>query len=485
VLALVPLPFLIAAALALAGPDRIGLLAHLLDPAILAAALVVQAVVLAWRVFAAGDAWRRGAGAVRSRRLVVGVVAAIVVLAPSLTGLYLTQVARDAAAAIYQTESVWHPTQKPPPDPDHDFGPSVAVPTESPAPPDSRFTVLLIGVDSGPGRSTSLTDTMIVASLDPVANTVSMVSVPRDTVDVPLPDGRVYRSKINSLAAYARLHPEQFPGAASGQAVLAAALGELLGVRIDGWAQVNLPNFVRVVDAIGGIDVSVRKGFCDAGYDEYGLNGFAITPGRYHFDGDQALAYARVRKAAGESDFTRAGRQQEIVVAVRDRVLAGGFLVDPAGFIRSLGALVSTSLSPDELIAHIEPLTKVPRDRIYRAVIEHPLVKGLLDPVRGSIQEPDIAAIRALAAGAFPAAGSDPTGVDPIPDDPGGATISTLPPVTCTVPSVTPEPTLPPTPAPTDSPAPTSDPSPEPSTTPKPGGGQPTPSPSPVATSPT
>jgi LytR_cpsA_psr family len=75
-------------------------------------------------------------------------------------------------------------------------------------------------------------------------------------------------------------------------------------------------------------------------------NGFAIVPGRYHFNGDEALAYARVRKAVGENDFTRAGRQQEIVVAARDRVVSGGFLNDPTGFLQAMGQLVTTGLSP-------------------------------------------------------------------------------------------------------------------------------------------
>ena len=62
-----------------------------------------------------------------------------------------------------------------------------------------RVTGLIIGVDSGVGRNTYLTDTMIVVSLDPVGKTVSMVSIPRDMVDVPFADGRKYRGKINSL----------------------------------------------------------------------------------------------------------------------------------------------------------------------------------------------------------------------------------------------------------------------------------------------
>ena len=125
-----------------------------------------------------------------------------------------------------------------------------------------------------------------------------MASIPRDMVDVPLPDGRKYRGKINGLVSYARWHPSKFPGSKDGQSVLTAALGTLLDLKIDYWAQVNLGGFVYLVDSVGGVNINVTDGFCDPRYKEYGIKGFNITPGRYHMDGEAALAYARVRKAA-------------------------------------------------------------------------------------------------------------------------------------------------------------------------------------------
>ena len=124
--------------------------------------------------------------------------------------------------------------------------------------------MLLVGVDAGVGRRTFLTDTMIVVSLDPVAGTVSMLSIPRDMVDVPLPDGTVFPAKINGLVSWARHNPGQFPGAdGRGYDVLMGALGTLLDVRIDLYAQVTLGGFVSVVDRLGGVDVNVRRAFCD------------------------------------------------------------------------------------------------------------------------------------------------------------------------------------------------------------------------------
>jgi LCP family protein required for cell wall assembly len=284
-----------------------------------------------------------------------------------------------------------------------------------------------------------------------------MVSIPRDMVDVPLPDGRKFRGKINGLVSFARHHPKQFPGSnGDGQDVLMGALGTLLGLKIDHFAQVNLQGFINVVNKLGGVDVDVADGFCDPTYHEYGYpNGFAISTGRHHLNGNQALAYARVRKAAGESDFTRAARQQELLSAVRDRVKAGGFLSDPIGLIRALGQTVTTNI-PRRLVPDLaEVASRVGRKQTYRAVIGHPLVKPGYD-ARGSIQIPDVKAIRALAAKLFPAPGERPVAKYQVPASTGrvsGSGVSNC--AGAPKPRATPRPTPRPTPKPTAKPKPT------------------------------
>jgi LCP family protein required for cell wall assembly len=461
VLALPPLAILVLAIVAIASPDRLTRLAELLNPGVIAGILLVEVALLAWRLGAVADAFRRGNGAPRGRLAALSAIGLAFVIVPSVYAAYLTEVAREAAISVFSAvETPWQPPLSdgtgPRQVPDENIGPPDVI--FSPPPQLGRFTMLLIGVDSGPGRTSALTDTMIVASLDPVAGSVSMISVPRDMVDVPLPDGQVYRSKVNSLMAFANQHPKLFPGAPSGQSVLAATLGRLLGVQVDGWAEVNLPGFVRVVDAIGGIDITVHDGFCTPIYREYGMNGFAVVPGRYHFNGDEALAYARVRKAAGESDFTRAGRQEELVVAARDRVVSGGLLTDPAGFIQAMGQLVTTSVAPETLAQYVGAASTITRDRIFRQVIQPPLVHSSPGDPRGSIQVPDLVGIHKLGVAAFPPAGTVPVGVATIPLDDGGTKISTLPPVRCYAPPPTPKPTPVPTPRPSAQPSATPEP---------------------------
>ncbi len=476
---------LLVAVLAIAeGPTSVA--ARLIDPAILAVLFVLQAVLLVWRLVALGAVRRIAPLRRTATTLVAAVVAVAIIAGPQLVAGALTLDARSAALEIFQpadSGSAWVPTETAPPvaSDDPNFGLATPTPSPSASPSDSgapspsptpgtgegRINVLLIGVDAGVGRSTWLTDSMIVASLDPVGGMISMASVARDTVDVPLPDGRLYRGKINSLVSYANWHPKEFPGSKSGESVLAAALGTLLGLKIDMWAEVSLGGFVAVVDSVGGINIKVNDAFCDPTYDEYGMNGFGIATGWYHMNGQQALAYARIRHAAGESDFTRAARQQELIAALRDRLLGGGFLNDPGALLTSLGGMMRTNITPSFIADWIDVASKVQRTSTYRVVIGHPLVKPGYDK-RGSIQLPDVPAIREMASRLFPAAGRAPTGFATMPAAGSGSTKKPSNATTCGLPTPTPKATPKPTAAPSGTDTPTPTPTVEPTPTPTP-----------------
>ena len=400
-------------AVLVATTDRLSLAASLIDPGIVGGILVLEAVFLGWRLIAVVSSMIDRSFPRFALADVVGLVLvlALAIVPQASLGL-VTYAAQQTEVAVFD------PDQFPSAEPSPTDGPASPSPGESvvasaspspsgPAQP-PRVTVLLIGVDSGVGRNTAATDTMIVASLDPVAGTVSMVSIPRDMVDAPLPRGGTFRPKINGLVSYVRWNPSQFPGYnGKGQAVLAYSLGKMLGVHIDYYAQVDLGGFVQAVNAVGGIDVSVDHAICDARYDEYGFNGYSIGAGRHHMNGNAALAYARIRKAAGESDFTRAGRQQQVVVALKDKVVRGGFLEDPLGLLRAIGETVKTNIPPS-VVRELAPLaSKIGAKDIYRSVVSSPLVRSGFD-ARGSIQLPNIARIAALGGALFTPVGTRP-----------------------------------------------------------------------------
>ncbi len=417
-------PILIALAAAVfigltSSPTRIA--ASLLDSGVLWGLMAFQAFLLIWRLLAVGSSLTApGLPRLRAFDALPIVLLLFVVIAPQAYAAYGTEITRETADEVFQDEPspvvAAGPSVAPEPDPSFlipadpsasaDPGASVS---PSPTPVDQRINALVVGADAGVGRSTYLTDTMIVVSLDPNTGTVSMVSVPRDMVDVPLADGRKYSAKINGLVAYARHHPKQFPGSSGkGFDVLQGALGKLLGLDIPYYAAVDLGGFVSIVNTLGGVDVNVERSFCDPHYKEYGYkHGFSITAGRHHLNGNQALAYARVRKPNGESDFTRAARQQEVLTGMRDTIERGGFLNDPIGLLKAIGKTVSTNIPRKKLPDLADAAAKVDRSHIYRAVITHPLVKSGFDR-RGSIQLPVIKSIRRLADDLFPVDGSLP-----------------------------------------------------------------------------
>lgn len=462
------------------------LAASLLSSEVIWGLIAAQGLFLVWRLLAVGSSLFDPALPRPGRRDAIPIaILLVVMIAPQAYAGYATEVAREAADEIFVEPSpvAVLPSAEPEPDPSNL---ATAVPTPSMSPSMSpspsaevapRINGLIIGVDAGVGRNTYLTDTMIVVSLDPTTQTVSMVSIPRDMVDVPLADGRSFRGKINGLVSYARHHPKQFPGSdGTGFDVLMGALGTLLEIPITYYATVNLGGFVKVVDTLGGVDVTVARAFCDPTYDDgYGFNnGFSITAGRHHLNGNQALAFARVRKASGESDFTRAARQQEVLSGIRESIVHGGFLNDPVGLLRAIGKTVTTNVPRKILPDLADMASQVGREQTYRAVVTHPLV-GSGNDSRGSIQIPDVKAIRKLAAKLFPTDGSMPDAKYALKAATGSVKGSG---VGSCAPKPTPKPTAKPTPKPTAKP--TAKPSATPEATPSPTP-EPTPTPEPSA----
>ena len=168
--------------------------------------------------------------------------------------------------------------------------------------------------------------------------------------------------------------------------------------------------FIHMVDAVGGVDITVARPIDDPGYDGFGAGGrgWSITKGRHHLDGVNALAYARSRKSAGESDFTRAGRQQQIIVALKNAATDGGSVFwELPGLLDAVGDSIRTDLPVERLPQLAVAIDEMGSGGITRAVIRHPLVRSV-DTRYGSSLQPDLAAIRAVAAKLFPPPGGSP-----------------------------------------------------------------------------
>ena len=224
-----------------------------------------------------------------------------------------------------------------------------ATPVATPETATSRINILLTGIDSSEIRAHALTDTLIVLTVDPATGKAAMISVPRDVARFEMWNGRMFSGKINSLLTYANNHPAEYPE--GGLPTLIHELGFLLGVPIHYYAAVDLQGFVRLVDDVGGVTIDNPRAIDDPGYGGWtdGRIGFRLSAGVHKLDGQTALAYARSRKGSGDNDFTRARRQQQLLVALRDRLTDPSLLVKLPSIITSASSILRTNFPQDRV----------------------------------------------------------------------------------------------------------------------------------------
>jgi len=399
---LLGLPAAVLGWLVLAAAARGGqVLTELLDVRVLLAIILLNLALLGWRAIAIYQAHvaREAPG---RRRWTTWVTAALLVttlgmhLVPAwyatATIDTLTVVSRGGGGGggiLNAPKDLLEPlpSRTPPPAPYQE-------PEPTPVGLTGRFTILLVGIDAGPGRNTYGTDTMVVATLDPRSG-ASLISIPRDTFGAPLGDGRIYYAKLNSLLAYARRDLATYP--LGGPDTLKASVGALLGIQIDYIAAADFLGFTTAVDSVGGVDVAVARAVHDFGYvDEYNnLVGFHIEPGTYHMDGYTALAFARSRKGAGDNDFTRADRQQRVIEALVTKMRGGSWLLNLPSLLNAIGDSVATDI-PVELLPHLaRAMLDADLSDIQRLVIDRPLVQSDTLTDGTYVLIPDVEAIQA------------------------------------------------------------------------------------------
>ena len=237
-------------------------------------------------------------------------------------------------------------------------------------PPSGRINILFTGIDSGNGRDHALTDTMLIASIDPATKAVNLISFPRDISQFKLWDGRTFNGKLNSLMTYARLHPKEFPDGAVN--TLTKELGYLLGVPIYYYAAINLDGFKQMVNLVGGVDITYDQDIYDPSYiwEDGAKDGFYFKAGTHHLDGRHALAFVRTRKA--DSDFARAARQQILLIALRKELTKPSMLPKIPALLKAAAQTVRTDF-PESQAADMVALVKDIDDKtIQRYVLGPP-----------------------------------------------------------------------------------------------------------------
>ena len=207
-------------------------------------------------------------------------------------------------------------------------------------------TIVLLGTDEGPGNVGARTDTIILVAAQHGTGRAVAFGVPRNLAQVPLgTDEKPFPEPLNALYGHSGAGPQ-------GATALKQAVSNLLGLRVDYYALVNLVGFADLVDAIGGVEIEVKERLVDEvtrpawGERKPRID---VVPGRtYRFYGREALAYVRSRKTS--NDYTRMARQRCFLSAMADQL-------DPVRVLRNFGSLTKTI----ETNVHTDiPLNRLP-----------------------------------------------------------------------------------------------------------------------------
>jgi len=204
--------------------------------------------------------------------------------------------------------------------------PGVSTTAKQPWRPEDRINILVLGLDRRPGEpeeASFRSDTMFVASIDTHAGRLQMLAIPRDFwADIPFGDepGIWAQNKINAAYSYGQFY--KYPGGGAGASV--AAVEKNFNLDIHYFVVIDWVGFVELIDAIGGIDLTVPEDISDFGTDV--LDSFpdqTVKAGPQHMDGPQALGYSRVRV---DGDLKRIDRQQIVIRAVAAKSVSLGYV---------------------------------------------------------------------------------------------------------------------------------------------------------------
>ncbi|MGW2949602.1 LCP family protein [Streptomyces eurythermus] len=259
--------------------------------------------------------------------------------------------------------------------------------------PTGSLNILVLGSDSRSGAANrelgggdsegARSDTAMVVHLDAGRTTATVVSIPRDTLvtrpSCPLGSGRT------SAPAYGVMFNTAYE--LGGPVCAVKTVETLTGVRMDHYLEIDFSGFARLVDALGGVDVTTGQDISD---DRSHLH---LEAGTHHLDGTRALALARTRHGIGDgSDLGRIGLQQTLVKALLKQVSDAGLLSDPARLYRvadaaTAGLTTDTGLdSLGELMSLARSLEGLTADRV--TTVTMPVVTAPSDPNRVIPEEP-------------------------------------------------------------------------------------------------
>ncbi len=242
--------------------------------------------------------------------------------------------------------------------------------------PKGQVNILLLGSDQRLGRGGFRTDTILLFTINPAENSINITSFPRDLyVEIP----GYTTSRINTALAR------------GGFETLANTFAHNFGVRPEYYVMINFWSFVDVVDSLGGIDVNASQPLSD-----YTSRGWTTFPaGINHMDGDTALYYSRSRKST--SDFDRNRRQQEVIVAIIDKLISLYTISKIPELYQIFAENVTTNIKLNDIIPLIPVAARIKNtEKIQNFYIGRGQVTGWTTPGGAAVLLPNHDAIMSV-----------------------------------------------------------------------------------------
>ena len=234
---------------------------------------------------------------------------------------------------------------------------------------DGRFNVLLLGRGGDENEAPDLTDTMMIASIDIQNQSASLLSIPRDTwVNVNGSNMKINAAfstgKQKALYQGKKLEDAESDGIKTA----INSVRQIAGVPIHKYALIDYVAFRDIVNALGGVDVYIPQTIYD------GFTGWSFKAGQRHFDGLEALKFARSRHGSPRGDFDRNEHQRQLLLAMRDKGSSTGVLANPVK-LNSIANAVQKNIRTDLSLSEAQSLYNKTKGMTDSAVISLDLAK--------------------------------------------------------------------------------------------------------------
>lgn len=248
-----------------------------------------------------------------------------------------------------------------------------------------RFTLLLVGLDRRHSNEQSRSDVIMLLSIERKTRSLSLLSIPRD-LWVQIPSYGWYR--INAAYFFGEYYE------ANGPELARKTVEAVFGVPVHAVAAVDFVGFTALVNAFGGVNVTVAKTLVDNLYPtlDYGYTRIVINAGEQHMDGETALIYARTRHP--DNDFKRMGRQQNLITAARTGLFSNEMIVRFPLLLEQFNQNVETDLTLTEQLFLLRDLYLLNDVPVNARVIEPPLVYNYVTDGGAHVLLPNWALVR-------------------------------------------------------------------------------------------